>query len=88
MIESRDFKYCILRSNTRLKELIRLQIKRRQTSLAEVCRKNNLNYAELREYLATPFFDSVGKNYGSQKDVFALATIMGIRVDLKFEVVK
>lgn len=88
MIESRSFKYCILRSNTRLKELIRLQIKRRQTSLMEVCRKNNLNYDELRSYMATPFFDSIGRTYASQKDVFALATVLGIRVDLSFEIVK
>lgn len=54
----------------------------------EVCRKNNLNYDELRSYMATPFFDSIGRTYASQKDVFALAMTLGIKVELSFEIVK
>lgn len=85
-IDNRKFKYCILRSNTKLKDLIRLQIKRKQTSLAEVCSRKNLNYNLLLAYMNTPFFDSYGKPYASQKDVVALALSVGIDVGLSFKV--
>jgi len=83
----RSFRYCIVRSNSRLRELIRLQIKRKQTSLHKVCNENELDYTRLSRYMAEPYFDPT-LPYASQKDVIALAHTLGIQVDLSFTVLK
>ncbi len=86
-ISNRSFKYCILRSNSRLRSLIKLQIKRRQTSLKKVCEEHEIDYDKLRKYMADPYFERT-PNYASQKDVMALAHVLGIQVDLSFTIVK
>lgn len=87
-IDIKSFKYCILRSNSRLRQLINLQIKRRQTSLLRVCKENELDYPRIQKYMSLPYFDRDNKNYASQKDVMALAHTLGIQVDLSFTIVK
>jgi hypothetical protein len=86
-ISNRSFKYCILRSNSRLRSLIKLQIKRKQTSLKKVCEEHEIDYDKLRKYMADPYFERT-PNYASQKDVMALAHVLGIQVDLSFTIVK
>lgn len=87
-IDIKSFKYCILRSNSRLRQLINLQIKRKQTSLHRVCNEHELDYARIQKYMTLPYFDRDNKNYASQKDVMALAHVLGIQVDLSFTIVK
>lgn len=86
-ISNRSFKYCILRSNSRLRSIIKLQIKRKQTSLKKVCEEHEIDYDKLRKYMADPYFERT-PNYASQKDVMALAHVLGIQVDLSFTIVK
>jgi len=86
VVDNRSFRYCFLRSNTRLKALIRLRVKQRQTSLAEVCRINNLNYRELLVYMSKAYMDKANVNYATQKDVIALALCVGIQLDVRFSI--
>jgi len=87
-IELSSFKYCILRSNSRLRQLIRLQIKRKQSSLLKVCSENEIDYSRIQRYMSTAYFERGTKNYASQKDVVALAHALGIQIDLSFTVLK
>jgi len=38
--------------------------------------------------MTLPYFDRENKNYASQKDVIALAHVLGIQVELSFTIVK
>ena len=87
-IELSSFKYCVLRSNSRLRQLIKLQIRRKQSSLLKVCSENELDYQRIQMYMSTPYFEKGNRNYASQKDVMALAHALGIQVDLSFKVLK
>ena len=86
-VNIRSFKYCILRSNSRLRSLIKLQIKRKQTSLKKVCEEHEIDYDRIRKYMAEPYFERT-PSYASQKEVMALAHVLGIQVDLSFTIVK
>jgi len=70
-----------------LRSLIKLQIKRKQTSLKKVCEEHEIDYDRIRKYMADPYFERT-PNYASQKDVMALAHVLGIQVDLSFTIVK
>jgi hypothetical protein len=53
-----------------------------------VCSENELDYQRIQKYMSTPYFEKGNKNYASQKDVMALAHVLGIQVDLSFKVLK
>ena len=76
------FKYCILRSDGLLKDVIKKRITKMQTSLKQVCEKNGLDYNRLLTYMNKPYFDSHGMNYPSQKEVALLAAAVGLEVGL------
>jgi hypothetical protein len=86
MSELTEFRYCFLRSNTRLKEVIKARIKQRQTSLPQVCEKAGLDYSRLYFYLNKPYYDTTLSRYASQKEVLALAGYLGIEIDTRIVV--
>lgn len=86
MSELTEFRYCFLRTSTRLKEVIKARIKHRQSSLQKVCEKAGLDYSRLYFYLNKPYYDKSVDRYASQKEVIALAAYLGIDVDIRIQV--
>ena len=76
------FKYCVLRSDSTLKEIVKKRIVKQQTSLKQVCEKNGLDYNRLHTYMNKPYFDSHGLAYPSQKEVMLLCAAVGLEVGL------
>jgi predicted RNase H-like nuclease (RuvC/YqgF family) len=86
MSELTQFRYCFLRTNTRLKEVIKARIKQKQSSLQKVCDKAGLDYSRLYFYLNKPYYDTSVDRYASQKEVLALAAYLGIDIDIRVQV--
>jgi lambda repressor-like predicted transcriptional regulator len=86
MSELTDFRYCFLRTNTRLKEVIKARIKHRQQSLRTVCEKADLDYSRLYTYLNKSYYDRTLTRYASQKEVLALAAYLGIDIDIRVQI--
>ncbi len=84
-IKIRDFKYCFLRSNTQLKSVVKLQIKRKQTSINKVCKENGIEPNRIGAWLNKSYHSYEGTRYASQKDVLAFCAAVGVQPQMKFD---
>lgn len=80
-----DFKYCFLRGNTKLKSVVRLQMKRKQTSVAKVCRETGIDPNRIGDWLNKSYHSYDGRRYASQKEILAFCAHIGISLSLKFD---
>jgi len=84
-IKIKDFKYCFLRSNTQLKSVVKLQIKRKQTSIAKICKETGIDPTRIGSWINKSYHSYEGARYASQKDVLAFCSAVGVQPMMKFD---
>ncbi len=84
----KDFKYCMLRCNQRVKKAVQIQMKRRVLSLKMLSEQCGVHPYRISEYLKKAYSTYEGTKYPSQKEVVAICAALGIELSITPKIVE
>lgn len=86
-IKIRDFKYCILRCNQRVKKVVEMQMKKKMLTFKALSELSGVHHYKISEYLKKAYATYDGSSYPSQKEVIAICAALGVEVTIAPKIV-
>lgn len=81
-IKIRDFKYCALRCNQRVKKVVEMQMKKKFLTFKAMSELSGVHHYKISEYLKKAYSTYDGSSYPSQKEVIAICAAVGVDVSV------
>lgn len=77
-IKIKDFRYCALRCNQRVKKVAQMQMKKKLLTFKKLSELSGVHHYKISEYMKKAYTTYEGEHYPSQKEVVAILAALGI----------